>query len=237
MPTTNEALIAITKELKTIYNMVLDMYNYMPIVYEQSSSVNATSLESRYTINTYMRNIPSDALIYMVPKYTNTKDKSVLNIILGDGTIKRYLVYIESTDGKPILAQPNSIIANRTAIFRLAKGIVCNHIYSTGGTSTVTITEGILLINNPTHNTITATNLSVTNDVIFNKMPKVALNTLDDINNTSQGQELVLYSDYVDLYNRIVRLENKFVIGNRDFDDVKDSLTEGQIYMKVEDIE
>lgn len=223
----------ILSKQQVLYDMLVEAYSYMPIVYQQQNIPTGTEKEDVYIIKTHLDRLPDNGLLFFLPKYTSTTDTVKIKILFENDSSKAitYTVYLENTDGNLIKASANSLIANRLAIFRIVEQ------FSKKTLNNPEINHMIVLTNNPFYNNLSVSKLNVSNTTIFRRMPMYIPESYIDGTDISNGFEFVLYADYLDLKNRLEKLEKRLVVGTEDIKDVSDTLEEGQIYMKVENIE
>lgn len=233
--TNQDLLKQILNKQQILYDMLVEAYSYMPIVYTQQNIPTGTEDEDIYIIQTHLDRLPDNGLLFMLPKYTSTHNSIKLKIIFENDSTKTltYTVYLENTNGSLIKASANSLISNRLAIFRIVEQFSKDTIT---GASQGEVNHMVVLTNNPFYNTLAISELKVTNQTIFRQMPVYLPSTYVEGEDISKGQEFVLYADYLELLQRVKTLENRLVVGTEDIEEVADTLEEGQIYMKVEDI-
>jgi hypothetical protein len=231
---TQELLSRVLEKQQLLYDMLIEAYSYMPIVYTQQNVPTGTEKENVYIIKTHLDRLPDNGLLFVLPKYTSTTDTVKLKILFNNDITKAvtYTVYLENTNGNLIKASSNSLVANRLAIFR-----VIEQFSTKTTTDDAEVSHMVVLTNNPFYNNLAISQLNVSNQAIFRRMPIYLPDTHVDGTEISKGFEFVLYADYQDLLNRVATLERRLVVGTEDIEDVADTLEEGQIYMKVEDIE
>lgn len=219
----NIEVTKLLKELKTMYDMVLETYKYLPMIYTQTNTPSGNSTEDTYVISTHLNYLPNNSLLFILPRYTSQTDNVKVKVIFGDKKEKEYKVYLEDTTGVLTSAGPHSLVANRLAIFRFINGT----------------SDNIILTNNPYYNTVTTSNLNVANQAVFRRMPLYIPESEGEVDGQliTSGFEFVLKSDFQELLNRVTALENRLVVGKEDIEEVKDELSEGQIYIQVEDFD
>lgn len=231
---TNNLLQRILDKQQLLYDMLIEAYSYMPVVYTQQNVPTGTEKENVYVIKTHLDRLPDNGLLFILPKYTSTTDTVKLKVLFEKDASKAiiYTVYLENTDGNLIKAGANSLVANRLAMFRIVEQFIPK-----SSNDATEINHMVVLTNNPFYNNLAVSKLKVTNETVFHKMPIFLPETIANTTEVSKGFEFVLYADYIDLLNRVKTLENRLVIGTEDVEEVADTLQEGQIYMKVENIE
>lgn len=230
---TQELLTTILNKQQVLYDMLIEAYSYMPIVYQQQNIPTGEEKENIYIIKTHLDRLPDNGLLFVLPKYTSTKNTVKLKVLFENDNTKAvtYTVYLENTNGNLIKASANSLVANRLAIFRIVEQ------FSKKTESNPEVNHMVVLTNNPFYNNLSISQLNVSNEAIFKRMPVCLPESHVDGTDIPKGFEFVLYADYIDLQNRVATLEKRLVVGTEDIEDVADTLEEGQIYMKVENIE
>lgn len=230
---TQELLTNILNKQQVLYEMLIEAYSYMPIVYQQQNVPTGTEKEDVYIIKTHLDRLPDNGLLFVLPKYTSTTSTVKLKVLFENDASKAvtYTVYLENTNGNLIKASANSLVANRLAIFRIVEQ------FSKKTTDNPEVNHMVVLTNNPFYNNLTISQLNVSNQTIFRRMPVYLPESYADGTDISNGFEFVLYSEYLELKQRLETLEKRLVIGIEDISEVADTLEEGQIYMKVENIE
>lgn len=220
MSTVLEQLKMITEQQRLLYEMLKEAYEYMPYIYEQKNIPTGQETISEYSIIYPSDDAPKNGLLFLLPKFTNTQDTSKLRIKYVNEN-KIYTIYLENNDGSLIKAPRGSIIANRLAILRFINGD----------------DNSIILTNNPYYNSLKVSELRVSNKTVFNQIPYYLPNGVEDTDNLSEVYRLVIFSEFDELRRRVERIEHMFVIGEKDVKDVAEELEDGQIYMKVSEIE
>lgn len=230
---TQELLNNILTKQQVLYDMIIEAYSYMPIVYQQQNVPTGSEKENVYIIKTHLDRLPDNGLLFVLPKYTSTTDTVKLKVLFENDITKAvtYTVYLENTDGNLIKASANSLVANRLAIFRIVEQ------FSKKTVDNPEVNHMVVLTNNPFYNNLAISKLNVSNRAIFRQMPVYLPENYTDGTDISNGFEFVLYADYLELKNRVATLEKRLVVGTEDVEDIADTLEEGQIYMKVENIE
>lgn len=220
MPTVLEQLKMIIEQQRLLYEMLKEAYEYMPYIYEQKNIPTGQETVSEYSIIYPSDDAPKNGLLFLLPKFTNTQDTSKLRIKYTNET-KFYTIYLENNDGSLIKAPKGSIIANRLAILRFINGD----------------DDSIILTNNPYYNSLKVSELRVSNKTVFRQIPLYLPEGVEDTENISEVYRLALYTEFDELRRRVERIERMFVIGEKDIKDVAEELEDGQIYMKVSEIE
>lgn len=230
---TQELLNNILTKQQVLYDMLIEAYSYMPIVYQQQNVPTGSEKENVYIIKTHLDRLPDNGLLFVLPKYTSTTDTVKLKVLFENDITKAvtYTVYLENTDGNLMKASANSLVANRLAIFRIVEQ------FSKKTVDNPEVNHMVVLTNNPFYNNLAISKLNVSNQTIFRQMPVYLPEDYADGTDISNGFQFVLYADYLELKNRVATLEKRLVVGTEDVEDIADTLEEGQIYMKVENIE
>lgn len=220
MSTVLEQLKAITEQQRLLYEMLKEAYEYMPYIYEQKNIPTGQETNNEYSIIYPSDDAPKNGLLFLLPKFTNTQNTSKLRIKYTNET-KIYTIYLENNDGSLIKAPRGSIIANRLAILRFINGD----------------DNSIILTNNPYYNSLKVSELRVSNKAVFRQIPVYLPEGVEDTENLSEIYRLVLFTEFDELRRRVERIERMFVIGEKDVKDVAEELEDGQIYMRVSEIE
>jgi hypothetical protein len=222
--------------------MVSHNLKYNAYVYNQLSALTDT-WNGDYKIEYLYEKIPDNSLLFMVPKYSSLptgipndtdgeeysttyvdSNKLTIRYLIGTRTdehgnkrgvynSKVYKIYVEAPEGSMRLAGEGDIIANRLAIFRFIKGDK----------------DSVILTNSPIYNSVSLSNLTVTNKATFYSRPVI----LDPI--TKDEIPLATNTDLLSLTKRVEKLENKFQYGTEDAENALIDADVGTIYIQVEE--
>lgn len=218
-----------------ILQLVSNNLKYNAYVYNQLSTV-SSKWEGNYKIEYLYDKIPDNSLLFMVPKYSSLAvkysedstpaidaNRLTIRYLIGTKEVegikrgvyeeKTYTIYVESPEGTLTLATKGDIIAHRLAIFRFIQGDE----------------DSVILINSPLYNSVSLSTLTVTNKTTFYTRPVI----VDKVT----GAEIPIASntDLLALEKRVEALENKFIYGTDDAENVLLDAPVGTIYIQVEE--
>ena len=207
-----------------ILALMANNLKYSAITYNQLHTPHDT-WDGDFKIEYLYSEVPRDALIFMVPKYSSIEGENKLTIrylvgsFIDANGIKRakykdisYTIYVENSDGNLTQASRGDIVANRLAIFRFLKGDK----------------DTVFLVNSPLINNVNITTLTVTNEAKFYTVPKV----IDS--KTGIETPLATNIDLIALTNRVSKLEHKFIYGYIDPEEALADADIGTIYIQTE---
>ena len=218
-----------------LHEGLLKMLNYLPMIYNQRTP--ASTWNGNFTIRYPYKEIPDNALIFVLPLYNSldnslTSDINKLTIqyatVSQDGrqisyqNSKTYNIVIEGQDGSKRPATVGDIIANKLCVFRF----ITNN------------KQDVVLCNNPIYNNLQCSTLYITNEATFRQLP--IYRYLKTINNvvTEVDTTLATAEDIASLSARLTALEQRLQIGTdspEKFFEENNSLPENTIYFQTEE--
>lgn len=221
---TELSLEAFQKALSTVLK-------FLPQIYTQRES---TGNQGQIVINYPYTNLPNNVILFVLPYRGSINNnyetghynvltikyhKSVFNqatgkyeLQLADNLTKSYKILVEDNDGKKRACRAGDILADRLCMVRFSDQDA----------------GSVILCNSPMYNNIYCSTLSVTNDVTFNKVPKV------------KDVSLVTAKEFSELKHTVNELETKILTGTQDpetFFEENPTLPEGTIYLQIEKTE
>lgn len=218
-----------------LHEGLLKMLNYLPMIYNQRTP--ASTWNGNFTIRYPYKEIPDNALIFVLPLYNSldnslTSDINKLTIqyatVSQDGrqisyqNSKTYNIVIEGQDGSKRPATVGDIIANKLCVFRF----ITNN------------KQDVVLCNNPIYNNLQCSTLYITNEATFRQLP--IYRYLKTINNvvTEIDTTLATAEDIASLSERLTALEQRLQIGTdapEKFFEENPGLPENTIYFQTEE--
>ena len=205
-----------------LFQLLEKSLRYAGIVYSQSLySTHSNAFDNNFILEYKHQDIPTDSLLFFVPSVSSNGTGCKLTIripytVQGETSIRYrddvYDIIVEKNDGTTRAAKENDIIAFRLCIFRFRKG-----------------TKKIILCNSPLYDDASYTSLTVT-DCKFLNVPEV--------HNPESVQEkitLVTSKQFSELQERVAKLEQKFIMGVEDAEEVLADKPAGTVYIKYED--
>ena len=218
-----------------LHEGLLKMLNYLPMIYNQRTP--ASTWNGNFTIRYPYKEIPDNALIFVLPLYNSLDNSSTSDInkltiqyatVSQDGkqisyqTSKTYNIVIEGQDGSKRPATVGDIIANKLCVFRF----ITNN------------KQDVILCNNPIYNNLQCSTLYITNEATFRQLP--IYRYLKTINNvvTEVDTTLATAEDIASLSERLTALEQRLQIGTKapeEFFGENPGLPENTIYFQTEE--
>lgn len=218
-----------------LHEGLLKMLNYLPMIYNQRTP--ASTWNGNFTIRYPYKEIPDNALIFVLPLYNSLDNSSTSDInkltiqyatVSQDGkqisyqNSKTYNIVIEGQDGSKRPATVGDIIANKLCVFRF----ITNN------------KQDVVLCNNPIYNNLQCSTLYITNEATFRQLP--IYRYLKTINNvvTEVDTTLATAEDIASLSARLTALEQRLQIGTKapeEFFEENTGLPENTIYFQTEE--
>ena len=218
-----------------LHEGLLKMLNYLPMIYNQRTP--ASTWNGNFTIRYPYKEIPDNALIFVLPLYNSLDNSSTSDInkltiqyatVSQDGkqisyqNSKTYNIVIEGQDGSKRPATVGDIIANKLCVFRF----ITNN------------KQDVVLCNNPIYNNLQCSTLYITNEATFRQLP--IYRYLKTINNvvTEVDTTLATAEDIASLSERLTALEQRLQIGTEapeEFFEENPGLPENTIYFQTEE--
>ena len=205
------------KELSALLGYSGSLIKYGAVCYQQVS--HALAHEGEFMIRYPYDSLPNNGLLFLAPKYSSIfeNNKLILQYSYRKGTstvtgTKTYKMFKETQEGTFSPVTTGDIVANRLAIFRFISNS----------------SDSVILINNPQYNHLNISSLYVTNKITLGEIPRI-------ISADGSYTSLSTEEDIIKLEDRLTALENKFLYGTDNADDVLYDKPEGTIYIKIEE--
>lgn len=218
-----------------LHEGLLKMLNYLPTIYSQRTV--ASTWDGNFIIRYPYKEIPENALLFVLPLYSSLSNNEVSNInrltiqyatVSQDGkTIsyqnsKTYNIIIEEQNGSKRPATLGDIIANKLCVFRF----ITNN------------KKDIVLCNNPIYNNLQCSSLYITGKSTFNELPVYEyLTTINNVVVTNRTS-LATAEEIAKLSARLTALEQRLQIGTKapeEFFEENPNLPENTIYFQTEE--
>jgi hypothetical protein len=207
---------------KEIVKLILDSLRYMPYVYREV--LNITDTQRNTTTEVYYVKHKADKLdpnmiMFFLPR-TPGKNINYIKILSPlDGydptKAKTFKVYVEKSTGQLTTTVDGGVTAlqpDRLVMLRL------------GSEPTSTSVGKIIIVNDPHKGSITATDLTVNGTANFTAIPTTGSNNI----------KLVPENEFNLLKARVLKLEEKIIVGTEDPAQALQDQPEGTIYLQVD---
>lgn len=209
-----------------LLNLLEKTLGYEGVVYNQSLyTTDMNAFDNNFIFEYKHTKIPDDSLLFFVPCISSNESgncKLTIRVPYKQNESDTTYSYknevkniiVETNNGVTRPAKKNDIIAYRMCIFRFRKG-----------------SNNIVLCNSPLYDDALFSSLKVT-DCEFTNVPTVKNNE-----NVQEKITLVTSKELQSALARIQALEEKFVFGTADPEEVSASFPSGTIYIQIEDEE
>lgn len=207
---------------KEVVKLILDSLRYMPYVYREVNNITDTNRNTTtevYYIKHKADKLDPNMIMFFLPR-TPGKQINYIKIMSPldgyDSTkAKVYKVFVEQADGQLTSTLNDSSFAlkpDRLVMLRL------------GSEPTTTSPGRIIIINDPQKGAITATNLTVSGPTQLAVHPTIGVN----------NYRLVDLNEFNELKARVLKLEERIVVGTEDPAQALQDQPEGTIYLQVD---
>jgi len=207
---------------KEIVKLILDSLRYMPYVYREVLNITDTQRNSTtevYYVKHKADKLDPNMIMFFLPR-TPGKNINYIKILSPlDGydptKAKTFKVYVEKSSGQLTTTVDGGVTAlqpDRLVMLRL------------GSEPTSTSVGKIIIVNDPHKGSITATDLTVNGTANFTAIPTTGSNNI----------KLVPENEFNLLKARVLKLEEKIIVGTEDPAQALQDQPEGTIYLQVD---
>jgi hypothetical protein len=207
---------------KEIVKLILDSLRYMPYVYREVLNITDTQRNSTtevYYVKHKADKLDPNMIMFFLPR-TPGKNINYIKILSPlDGydptKAKTFKVYVEKSTGQLTTTVDGGVTAlqpDRLVMLRL------------GSEPTSTSVGKIIIVNDPHKGSITATDLTVNGTANFTAIPTTGSNNI----------KLVPENEFNLLKARVLKLEEKIIVGTEDPAQALQDQPEGTIYLQVD---
>jgi hypothetical protein len=207
---------------KEIVKLILDSLRYMPYVYREVQNITDTQRNTTtevYYVKHKADKLDPNMIMFFLPR-TPGKNINYIKILSPlDGydptKAKTFKVYVEKSTGQLTTTVDGGVTAlqpDRLVMLRL------------GSEPTSTSVGKIIIVNDPHKGSITATDLTVNGTANFTAIPTTGSNNI----------KLVPENEFNLLKARVLKLEEKIIVGTEDPAQALQDQPEGTIYLQVD---
>jgi hypothetical protein len=207
---------------KEIVKLILDSLRYMPYVYREVQNITDTQRNTTtevYYVKHKADKLDPNMIMFFLPR-TPGKNINYIKILSPlDGydptKAKTFKVYVEKSSGQLTTTVDGGVTAlqpDRLVMLRL------------GSEPTSTGVGKIIIVNDPHKGSITATDLTVNGTANFTAIPTTGSNNI----------KLVPENEFNLLKARVLKLEEKIIVGTEDPAQALQDQPEGTIYLQVD---